>query len=79
MREFTCIVCGKKAIDKSAKKCAKFCGEKCRNRYRYMAKKEDIRNPSPCQYNEGVFCTKQKCGSCGRNPAVEKRRKERLL
>ena len=73
MREFTCIVCGKKGIDRSNKNTQKYCSKECANKARYGKREE-----KPCLYNEGVACSAQKCSKCGWNPEVEKKRKEKL-
>lgn len=77
-KEFTCIVCGKRAIDKGTRQNAKFCSEKCRNRHRYMSNGGKKAQPS-CEYNKGVSCSKQECDRCGWNPSVERMRKEDML
>lgn len=78
MREFTCIVCGNKAIDRGYRQAAKYCGEKCRNRARYYADIEARSAASACMFNEGVICYKRNCENCGWNPVVDERRKEAL-
>ena len=77
MKEFTCVVCGAKAIDRGSRQDAKCCSAKCNNRYQY--KKTYVPKVYfPCEYNAGVACTEQKCNDCGWNPAVENMRKVRL-
>ena len=71
MKEFTCIVCGKKGFDSSLTKNKKYCSRACFDKSRRM---KEI----PCEYNEGVFCITRNCDTCGWNPEVEKKRKERL-
>lgn len=75
MREFTCIVCGTKGIDTSVSGCKIFCSRRCREIHRSKVRAENL---IPCQYNDGVICDRQKCSTCGWNPKVEKRRKEKL-
>ena len=77
MKEFTCIVCGKKGIDASYNG-RKFCSAKCRNRYRYFPERKVNRAIPACRYNAGVDCEQQECAGCGWNPEEEKRRKEIL-
>ena len=77
-REFTCVYCGRKAIDKSNSKTRIYCSERCAHTH-YRRKHGvgiTVKTPS-CIYNKEVQCMVQKCGTCGWNPAVEKKRKER--
>lgn len=76
MREFTCIVCGKKGIDRGNVGNKKYCSEECKKAYRRTTRGEAVND---CKYNEGVGCDIQRCENCGWNPVVEKRRKEALL
>ena len=73
-REFTCIVCGAKAIDRGTRQDARFCGTKCRD-YAYRRDYKVVYN-NPCKYNDGVFCLDHKCEGCGWNPDVQKARKK---
>lgn len=73
MREFTCVVCGRKGIDRSGRNNQKFCSEECAQKARYCKSEEH-----PCKYNQGVGCIVQKCSKCGWNPEVEQIRKEKL-
>ena len=76
MREFTCIECGKKAIDKSPTQNKKFCSMLCQ--WRYNERKRSKPEEQACKYNDGVLCANPKCEKCGWNPIVEKKRKEKL-
>ena len=75
-REFTCVVCGAKAIDRSPQHRAKYCSKRCSNKNRDKIYCEVVRAVPACKYNEGVDCTRQSCHNCGWNPEVEKIRKE---
>ena len=72
MREFTCVVCGAKGIDRSRTGTKIYCSEKCREKHR-------ADNLTTCKYNVGVCCAVRRCSACGWNPEVEKRRKQKLL
>lgn len=72
MREFTCIICGKVGIDRSVTGNKLYCSKKCRDKYVASLL-------IPCKFNAGVYCERQKCSSCGWNPDVAKRRKEKLF
>ena len=77
VREFTCVVCGKKGTDRSSTGCRKFCGTPCAVKYYYWENNREAKRglgPS-CKYNEGVACEIHRCRNCGWNPAVEARRK----
>ncbi len=76
MREFTCIVCGTKGIDFSSQGGKMLCSRRCTDIHRAAVRAESF---MPCKFNEGVICDKVKCRSCGWNPVVEKRRKEKLF
>lgn len=43
-REFTCVVCGRKAIDRGRIQNAKLCSDKCRNKYYYRNPGGNIKN-----------------------------------
>ena len=79
-REFTCLCCGAKGIDKSRTKLKKFCDYHCSQRYHHKKKqgKLDIEPILPCIYNIAVSCRHHKCSTCGWNPKVEQKRKEAL-
>jgi hypothetical protein len=75
-REFTCVECGAKGIDRGPRQNAKYCSPKCNNRHR----KRKLRavEQFECKHNEGVICNNQKCDSCGWNPEVQKVREEKI-
>lgn len=79
MREFTCVVCGAKAIDRSPAQNRIYCSTQCCDiQYRRNhGVGVGIRTPS-CIHNEEVQCAVHKCGSCGWNPTVEQKRKEAM-
>ena len=80
MREFTCVVCGKKGIDRSTSYVKKFCGQSCRMKDYNLRHKYDHRyEKQECKYNEGVECFVAKCEKCGWNPEVAKKRSEEFL
>ena len=78
MKEFTCVVCGKKGIDKSSGRGRKFCSNKCACRYWNLARNGGYKGDEACVYNEGVSCIIHKCKKCGWNPDVAKKRMEAL-
>lgn len=77
-REFTCAVCGVKAIDRGVRQNAKYCSQRCRNYANRKGIKIEEEALCLCMHNEGVLCTIRQCEGCGWNPEVEKRRKEAL-
>ena len=79
-REFTCLNCGAKGIDMSRTKTKMFCSDNCTQRYYYKRKRGKLNDIAiiPCIYNTEVRCNVHKCGICGWNPKVEKKRKEAL-
>ena len=74
MREFTCVICGAKGIDRSATQRKKYCSTECANKARYCKRGNEAE--TICKFNDGVQCVDQQCERCGWNPAVEQRRKE---
>ena len=78
MREFTCVVCGKKGIDNSFRGNKKYCSEECQKAQIRANNGWGARLGESCKYNDGVNCDIQQCENCGWNPVVEKRRKEEL-
>lgn len=78
-REFTCVVCGRKAIDRGKRQDAKLCSEKCRNKYFYHNPGGDITTKHLCLHNVGVSCENHQCDGCGWNPDVQKARKEKIM
>ena len=78
-REFNCVVCGAKAIDRSFKKNAKYCSVKCANKNRHGKYGKVARTLPACKFNEGVDCTRKSCDKCGWHPDVERMRKEALV
>lgn len=79
-REFTCLYCGAKGIDRSTTKSRKFCDIHCSQSYHHKKKqgKLEIAPIHPCIYNRQIRCDLHKCGVCGWNPKVEQKRKEAL-
>lgn len=79
-REFICLYCGTKGIDRSNTKNRKFCDYTCQHAYNCKKKrgKLDKAPTNPCIYNMAVMCDLQKCSTCGWNPKVEQKRKEAL-
>ena len=76
-REFSCIVCGRKIIDRTTNHTKKYCSPDCAShgylmRHGLLAKE----NTRPCMHNKQVVCEVHKCSTCGWNPEVEQRRKE---
>ena len=86
-KEYTCVVCGHKGIDKSPSQNRIFCSKECQRRYydskqgyrKYYNSKRGYRGGTACKYNEGVACTDHQCENCGWNPAVAKMRAEAIL
>lgn len=77
MREFKCVVCGSMGIDNSPTRNRMFCCDDCKHTYYYGQARKNA-SESECPHNDGVLCGKPKCKTCGWNPDVEKRRKEKL-
>ena len=82
MIEVTCVHCGNKFLAKRVS--MMYCSTTCRNKHRWSRIKQGLvpyeRSQAlpECHHNEGVACGAQKCGSCGWNPAVAKKRLEAL-
>ena len=76
MREFTCIVCGTKAIDRSHGQTRVFCSIECKNYHWRKTHAQRTVEYEQCIYNEGVECSRHKCRNCGWNPDVTKKRME---
>lgn len=77
MKEFTCIVCGEKGIDRSPAQNRRFCSKECCTKF--FNRKKDGYSENSCKYNDGVACTDGNCKKCGWNPAVAKKRSEEFL
>lgn len=78
MREFTCVECGTKGIDRSHAQNKRFCSKECCDSYWNKRRNGGYKGYQACKYNEGVSCIEHKCGSCGWNPAVAKKRSEAI-
>ena len=79
-REFSCIVCGTKAIDRSPAQRRIYCSDQCAHmRFRRSHGVGVMLKTPSCIHNKEIQCDVHKCGSCGWNPKVEKRRKEALV
>lgn len=78
MREFTCANCGAKGIDESHAQNKRFCCKECCDEY-WQKMRRSGREYEHCKYNEGVQCSERKCGNCGWNPKVAKKRSEEFL
>ena len=78
-REFTCIECGAKGIDRGYRQDAKLCSTKCRNKYFYRKPGADIKTKHLCLYNVGVSCENHQCEVCGWKPDVQKAREEKIM
>ena len=76
-REFTCIECGAKAIDRGSRQDAKFCSTNC-NSKNYKREQRKIARMNKCKYNEWVLCDVESCENCGWNPKVQQARVEKL-
>lgn len=74
-REFTCIECGGKGIDRGVRQNAIYCSPKCAHKH-YV---KNMREMVLCNHNEGVVCNNQQCDGCGWNPEVHKARKEKIM
>ena len=78
-REITCIVCGKKIVDRSSCHTRKFCSEYCAQANYRRRHGVGVHTVTPsCIHNKEVLCMVHKCGTCGWNPKVETKRKEAL-
>lgn len=72
----TCPVCGK-ALPKTARNDAIYCGKVCANR-EYNSRRT-YNNRTPCIYQpEAVWCNRKihDCSTCGWNPEVEEHRRK---
>lgn len=78
MKEYTCIVCGAKGIDRSSTGARKFCSHECSNSYWRQVNGVGKKSPG-CIFNEGVACEVHQCLNCGWHPRVERIRKEALV
>ena len=78
-REFNCVVCGAKAIDRSPAQKGLYCSQRCNMMHfrRDRGVGVEIKTPS-CIHNKEVRCFEHKCGTCGWNPKVEMKRKEAM-
>ena len=76
MREFTCIVCGAKDIDRSHTQSKVFCSLECKNYHWRKTHSQGAIEFEKCVFNEGVACDLHRCGRCGWNPTVAKKRLE---
>ena len=79
MREFTCVVCGAKSIDKGSFQNKKYCSKECSNRYWNRKRYGEIREHPTCKYNQAVCCSSKDCENCGWHPDVIKKRKEAIV
>ena len=78
-REFNCVVCGAKAIDRSPAQKRMYCSEQCAwDQFRRNRGIGVNAKTPPCIHNQEVQCAVHKCSTCGWNPKVEQRRKEAL-
>lgn len=78
-REFTCLYCGAKAIDRSPAQKRLYCSIECRDIYWRRKHGVGVTTKTPsCIHNIHILCGDHKCGTCGWNPKVEKKRKEAL-
>ena len=79
VRETICVFCGAKIIDRSTNHTRKFCSEHCAQADHRRRHGVGVKTFSDsCNHNIHIQCEERKCGNCGWNPAVEKRRKEAL-
>lgn len=79
-REFTCVVCGAKAVDRSPAQKKMYCSDSCAwkgYRVSHGIGTSGFVTPD-CIYNDSVECKIHKCSTCGWNPRVEAKRKEAL-
>ncbi len=79
-REFTCVVCGTKATDRSHSQNRMYCSVQCRDIgfRRNHGVGVSIKTPS-CVHNKEIACQIHKCSTCGWNPEVEQKRKAALV
>ena len=77
-REFTCIYCGAKSIDRSTSQSKKYCDITCQRAYLNQKKRKKLDVDCTCIHNRNVLCNLQKCSTCGWNPNVELKRKEAI-
>lgn len=69
---FKCKQCGKEFDGQPGEFNRVFCSGKCYHDFRRKQKQ------FTCPHNEGVVCSLKRCYTCGWNPDVEKRRKEKI-
>jgi hypothetical protein len=77
VREFTCVVCGRRDVDLSRSQNKKFCSETCSQEYYRRKRGVGLEKERElCRFNDAVECSKHMCRNCGWNPAVAKKRME---
>ena len=76
-REFNCIVCGAKAIDRSPAQNRIYCSDQCNLVHFRRSRGIGIGiKTASCTYNKEIKCEIHKCSTCGWNPEVAQKRKE---
>ena len=79
-KEFTCLYCGAKGVDRSRNRRRTFCDDQCQQAYFRRKRGMGVRIVTPsCIHNKEIRCFEHKCGSCGWNPKVEAKRKAALV
>lgn len=73
MREYICRNCKKKFLSDREKK---YCSARCNKTYKQREYRESL---FACRFNEAVFCSQLQCETCGWNPEVEKKRREKVF
>lgn len=76
-RERVCPYCGTSFMPRSAKH--QFCSRECGRRFEVEQMEKPIPEELRCPYNDTIVCQTHRCGECGWNPVVAKRRTERIL
>lgn len=76
-----CPLCGEQFTKTRSDKvyCSKACTYVACSRASRAKKRKEINElGTDCPHNEGLVCYKRTCGSCGWNPVVEAKRREKL-
>ena len=72
-----CPYCGMAFMPRSAKH--QFCCRECYRRYALEQGEVLIPEALRCPHNDTIVCHTRRCGECGWNPVVAKRRTERIM
>lgn len=76
-KERACPYCGTVFMPRSAKH--QYCTSECCRRYTLEQAERPIPEEFQCPHNNMIVCQVRRCGECGWNPVVARRRTERIL